>query len=179
MHAERFVEPRMSRLLAPLALLALVGCPKPAPPEPPPAPTVTEAPPPRKEVPAPVQEMVANFSKVLFDFDSAELNADGKAALDANAAIMAEYPDIRLEVQGHADERGTTEYNLALGQKRADAVVRYLLGRNVSTARVKSVSYGEERPVDGLSTETAHAANRRAEFVVTWSGDAPVRGTAN
>ena len=168
----------MTRVLASLALFALVGCPKAPPEEPTAPPTMSEAPP-KKEVPLPVQELVKNFSKVFFEFDSAELTAEGKSALDANAAILAEYSDIRIEVQGHADERGTTEYNLALGQKRADAVVRYLLGRSVSTARVKSVSYGEERPTDGRSTETGYTVNRRAEFVVSWSGEAPVRGTVN
>ncbi len=163
-----------------LGLLALVGCPKAPPPEPPSEPVVTAPEEVKKrEVPAPVAELVKNFNRVFFDFDSAELSAEGRSALDANAVILGEYADIRVEVQGHADERGTTEYNLALGQKRADAVVRYLLSRNVSTARVKSVSYGEERPSDGRSVETAWSANRRAEFVVSWSGDAPVRGTTN
>jgi peptidoglycan-associated lipoprotein len=163
-----------------LGLLPLVGCPKAPPPEPPPEPTaVVTEPTTKREVPAPVAEMMKNFSRVFFEFDSAELNADGRSALDANATILGEYPDIRVEVQGHADERGTTEYNLALGQKRADAVVRYLLSRNVSTSRVKSVSYGEERPSDGRSVEAAWSSNRRAEFVVTWTGEAPVRGTLN
>ena len=162
--------------------LLLAGCPKKVDEPPPPLPPAGggEAPADvKKEVPPPVAEMVKNFSKVFFGFDSTELDPEGKAALDANAAIMAEYPDIRVEVQGHADERGTTEYNLALGQKRADSVVRYLLGRGVGSSRVKSVSYGEERPVDGRTTETAYEQNRRAEFVVSWSGTAPVRGTAN
>lgn len=169
----------MLRLLLALPLL-LTACPKKVD-EVAPPPVVVEPPPKeqKKEVPPPVAQMVENFSKVFFGYDAAELSGDGKAALDANAAIMSEYPDIRLEIQGHADERGTTEYNLALGQKRADAVVRYLLGRGIATSRVKSVSYGEERPVDGRSVETAYEQNRRAEFVVSWSGDAPVRGTVN
>lgn len=163
-----------------VALLALSGCPKAPPADPPQEPAVTAPEEVKKrEVPAPVAELVKNFNRVFFDFDSAELNAEGRAALDANAVILGEYADIRVEVQGHADERGTTEYNLALGQKRADAVVRYLLSRNVSTARVKSVSYGEERPADGRSVETAWSSNRRAEFLVSWSGEAPVRGTIN
>ncbi|MDP2311755.1 MAG: peptidoglycan-associated lipoprotein Pal [Pseudomonadota bacterium] len=133
----------------------------------------------KKEAPAPVAEMMKNFNRVFFDFDAATLSAEGKASLDANAAIMSEYSDIKLEIQGHADERGTTDYNLALGQKRADAVVQYLLARGISSSRVKSVSYGEERPLDGQSTERAWSSNRRAEFVITWSGDAPVKGSAN
>lgn len=147
--------------------------------EPPP---IVEAPAPapvedKKPAPEPIQKMAQNFNRVFFEFDSAGLTGEGKAALDDNASIMQEYPDIKLEVQGHADERGTTEYNLALGQKRADSVVQYLLARGVSSSRVKSVSYGEERPLDGRSTETAWSQNRRAEFVITWSGDAPVKGT--
>ena len=129
-------------------------------------------------VPAEVQQMAKNFERVYFDFDSAALNAESKRALDDNAAIMGQYSDIKLEVQGHADERGTTDYNLALGQKRADSVVQYLLAKGVSSSRVKSVSYGEERPLDGRSTETAWAMNRRAEFVITYSAqNAPVQGT--
>ncbi|MFO0000370.1 MAG: OmpA family protein, partial [bacterium] len=107
----RFGAPRMNRLLlVPLVLvMACEGCKKKvetgfALPEPP-AP-VEEAP--KKEVPAPVAEMARNFNRVFFDFDSASLSADGKSALDANAAIMKDYSDIKLEVQGHADERGTT-----------------------------------------------------------------------
>lgn len=169
---------RTTVLLA--ALLA--GCPKPQPPEEP-LPTgggAPEAPKPEKApVPEHVAQMARNFNKVFFAFDSSDLSADGKAALDANAAIMGEYSDIRLEIQGHADERGTTEYNLALGQKRADAVVRYLLGKGIATSRVKSVSYGEERPVDGRAVETAYDENRRAEFKITYGGDGAVQGTTN
>jgi peptidoglycan-associated lipoprotein len=166
-----------------LPFVALVAC-KGCGPEPVTDPRVEEPPPPvqdapKKEVPPVVQEMVKNFNRVFFDFDAATLNADSKSALDANAAILAQYPDVRFEIQGNADERGTTEYNLALGQKRADAVVQYLLAKGVASSRVKSVSYGEERPLDGRSTETAWAQNRRAEFVITWSGDAPVKGTTD
>lgn len=128
-------------------------------------------------VPDAVQQMARNFSKVFFEFDSTSITSAGKAALDENAAIMSSFPDVRLEVQGHADERGTTDYNMALGQKRADAVVQYLLARGVASSRVKSVSYGEERPADDRHTERAWDANRRAEFVLTWSGGAPVTGT--
>ncbi len=137
-------------------------------------PKPTEAP---KVVPPEVQEMVSNFSKVYFDFDASMLNGDSKAALDANAVIMQKYTDVKVEVQGNADERGTTDYNLALGQKRADAVVKYLLARGISASRVKTVSYGEERPAVSGSSETAFAQNRRAEFVITYGAGAPVQGT--
>ncbi len=170
----------MSRLIS-FALVALlvVGCKKKPPEEV--VPTTDIAPPITDVQPAPrpdaVQKMAANFRRVFFEFDATTLTSEGKAALDGNAVIMGEYLDLKLEIQGHADERGTTEYNIALGQKRADSVVQYMLARGVASSRVKSVSYGEERPLDGRSAEIAWEQNRRAEFVITWSGDAPVTGT--
>ncbi len=161
-------------------VIAGTGCKKKVPPtEIPDAvieadPKPAEAP---KVIPPQVQEMVSNFSKVYFDFDASVLNGDSKAALDANALIMQKYTDVKVEVQGNADERGTTDYNLALGQKRADAVVKYLLARGISSSRVKTVSYGEERPAVSGSSETAFAQNRRAEFVITYGAGAPVQGT--
>lgn len=133
---------------------------------------------PKSQAPAHVQEMAKNFERVYFDFDSAVLNTQSKSALDANITIMSQFSDVKLEIQGHADERGTTDYNLALGQKRADAVVSYMTANGISTSRVKSVSYGEERPLDPTANERAYAQNRRAEFVITWANDAPVQGTA-
>lgn len=129
--------------------------------------------------PEPVAQMARNFERVFFELDQSVLSADGKSALDDNAAIMAEYSGIKLEVQGHADERGTTDYNIALGQKRADAVRQYLLAKGIASSRVETVSYGEERPIDGSHTERAWSTNRRAEFIIKWSGDAPVKGTSN
>jgi peptidoglycan-associated lipoprotein len=95
---------------------------------------------------------------------------------------MLEHSDIKIEVQGHADERGTTEYNLVLGQRRADAVVNYMVSKGVPGSRIRSVSYGEERPLDPATTEVAWAMNRRAEFRITYSGDtrnAIINGTIN
>lgn len=173
----------MSRLLtvAALTLLLAPGCKK----KPvddgiadamPPAPAAAEAP--KSTAPAHVQEMAKNFERLYFDFDSATLNGQSKSALDDNIAIMSQFNDVKLEIQGHADERGTTDYNLALGQKRADAVIAYMTAKGISNSRVKSVSYGEERPLDASATERAYAQNRRAEFVITWSNNAPVQGTA-
>ncbi len=133
---------------------------------------------PKSNAPAHVQEMAKNFARVYFDFDSATLNAQSKSALDDNIAIMGQFTDVKIEVQGHADERGTTDYNLALGQKRADAVVAYMTAKGISNSRAKSVSYGEERPLDASANERAYAQNRRAEFVINWSNNAPVQGTA-
>lgn len=171
---------RLSRVVAVAALAFAVACKKKPevaqatlPPPPPPAPVV-EAPP-----PAPVQQIVENFSRVNFDYDSANLTAAGKAALDANARLLQANPGIKVEVQGHADDRGTTEYNLALGQKRANAVRGYLVKGGVTTNRVTVVSFGEERPLVDSQSETAWSENRRAEFRITW-GEAPnLRGTVN
>jgi peptidoglycan-associated lipoprotein len=121
--------------------------------------------------------MVRNFERVHFEFDSADLSGASKEALDANTTLMTQHTDLKLEVQGHADERGTTDYNLALEQRRGDVVHKYMVAAGTSPNRIKVVSYGEERPLDPGSTERAWAENRRCEFVITW-GDAPVRGTS-
>jgi peptidoglycan-associated lipoprotein len=162
-----------------LALLVLGACKKhvddpvagyvePPPPAPaPPAPA-----------PTPAETVARNFERVQFVFDSAELTAAGKAALQENAALLTTYTDLSVEVQGHCDERGTTEYNLALGQARAQAVRKVLLASGASGSRVTAISYGEERPLEAGDGEVVWAENRRAEFRVT-TGTAPVRGTVN
>jgi peptidoglycan-associated lipoprotein len=118
-----------------------------------------------------------NFERVHFEFDSAALDNSSRQALSENAAILARYPDIKIEIQGHCDERGSTGYNLALGQKRADAVYRHLSSAGVTSNRLSTISYGEERPLAKGFAEHAWAQNRRAEFRITW-GDAPVLGSA-
>ena len=153
-----------------VALLVLgAGCRKKAtPPEEPVAPAVTEAP-----APAPVEteeeaieEIIRNFARVHFAFDSTDLVDDSEAALSANAKILQEFSDLRVEVQGHADERGTTDYNLALGQRRAKVILDRLVRMGVPDGRITIVSYGEERPLDPSSNTTAWSKNRRAEFRV-------------
>ncbi len=134
---------------------------------------------PVKEAPPAVQQMVANFSRVYFDFDSATLSSSSKTALAENAGILGDNPEIKVEVQGHADERGTTDYNLALGQKRATSVQSYLSGQGVAKSRITTVSYGEERPLEGSASEVAWSKNRRAEFRITWGSDGAVKGTVN
>lgn len=171
----------MRTVLCLSVLVLVVGCKKKAPDtDIPDAPVmVQEKAAAKPAAPEYVQQMAANFSRVYFDYDASVLNAESKAALTANAEIMQKFADLKLEVQGHADERGTTDYNLALGQKRADSVVTYLRGMGVSSARVKVVSYGEERPSASGTSETAYAQNRRAEFVILYGGDGNVQGTAN
>ena len=110
-----------------------------------------------------------------FDFDEADLRDDARAALDAKLPILLANTAVTLRISGHADERGSDEYNLALGQRRASAAKRYLTERGVAESRIETVSYGEEQPVATGNDEAAYAANRRAEFEVTGGADRLVR----
>ena len=130
------------------------------------------------EVPEHVKTVVENFSRVYFDTDQDTLNEDSRTALDENVEILQKHPDVKVQVQGHTDERGTTDYNLALGDRRANAVKDYLVGAGIGPSRLTVVSYGEELPAASGSNERAWSQNRRAEFVVTWGGEGEVKGTA-
>lgn len=113
------------------------------------------------------EDFVANVGdRVFFDFDKSSLRADAKATLDKQAAWLKAYPNYAMTIEGHADERGTREYNLALGEKRANAVAEYLKAAGVAAARVKTVSYGKERPVALGSNEAAWSQNRRGVTVL-------------
>lgn len=101
---------------------------------------------------------------VYFDYDSSSLSAAAQKTLDANVACLSALGST-VRVEGHCDERGTTEYNIALGQRRADAIQRYLVARGVPPSRLRTISYGEERPADRGSSESAYAANRRGELI--------------
>lgn len=103
---------------------------------------------------------------VYFDFDKYNLRPDAKSSLDANFALLQQFSNVIIKIEGHCDERGTVEYNLSLGEKRAKSVMDYLTGLGVSASRVTIISYGKERPVDAGHNETAWAKNRRAEFRV-------------
>ena len=124
-----------------------------------------------------VQQLIANFQRVHFDTDSSSISQAGRAALDENAAILQSYTTIRIEVQGHADERGTIDYNIALGQRRAEAVTHYLSRLGVAPSRLHATSFGEERPLQSGHGEATWSTNRRAEFLLTWGGHSSVRGT--
>lgn len=113
-----------------------------------------------------VQELLGNFGKVRFAYDAYELDDQSKEALKRNADILLTYGNVEVEIEGHADERGSTEYNLALGEKRAEAVRRFLTAAGVGTKRVRTISYGEERPAVQGHDEVAWSENRRAEFRV-------------
>jgi peptidoglycan-associated lipoprotein len=174
-------------------LLALSGaCAKKKPPiarpMPPPPPETTEARPP--EPPAPVQEptsvpqepVVEDLIKsgsiddinrnsplkpAFFRLDSAEIDTTAQQALQLNAEVLKKYSNLQISIEGHADERGTAEYNLALGERRAVAARNYMVSLGISADRVKTVSYGKEFPFDPGHNEEAWAKNRRAHFVVT------------
>jgi peptidoglycan-associated lipoprotein len=109
---------------------------------------------------------------VHFDYDAADLRPEDKSLLDAKVPILQANRSVTLRVGGHTDERGSDEYNLALGQRRAAAVKRYLTEHGVSDARLETISYGEERPVAQGKDESAYAQNRRAEFEITAGGQA-------
>ncbi len=137
-----------------------------------PAPTVTRAPEPAapayqpKEETKPAAESAVPFvlQNVYFDFDRYELTTAALQTLADNARVLKAYPDARVMIEGHCDERGTVEYNLALGDKRAKAAKDYLISLGVNPSQISTISYGKERPVDTRSAEEAWARNRRAEF---------------
>jgi peptidoglycan-associated lipoprotein len=105
-----------------------------------------------------------------FDFDKSDLRDDAKANLDAKVPILLANSNVTIRISGHADERGSSEYNLALGQRRAAAAKRYLVERGVAESRVETTSFGEERPVCTESNEACWAQNRRDEFEMTAGG---------
>jgi peptidoglycan-associated lipoprotein len=107
------------------------------------------------------------FQPVFFALDSIEIDAAGQQALNSNAAILKKYPEWVITIEGHADERGTAEYNLALGTRRAAAARDYLVSIGIPADRLRTVSYGKEFPFDPLHTESAWSKNRRAHFVLT------------
>ena len=107
---------------------------------------------------------------VHFDFDRFDVREEDRALLQRQAAWLAKYPSVRVTIEGHCDERGTREYNIALGARRANAVKEYLVSIGVSSARVDTTSYGKERPICTESTESCWAQNRRG--VTTLAGGA-------
>jgi len=104
--------------------------------------------------------------RIFFAFDSYSVDAESRQTLDAQAAWLGRNPNVRVTIEGHADERGTREYNLALGDRRANAARAYLESRGVSPSRMQVISWGKERPAVEGSSESAYAQNRRAVTVV-------------
>jgi peptidoglycan-associated lipoprotein len=104
---------------------------------------------------------------LFFAYDSSEVSPEGRGILDANAAVLRQNPTWTVTIEGHCDERGTAEYNLALGERRAVAARAYFISLGIPADRLRTVSYGKEFPFDPGQTEDAWARNRRAHFVIT------------
>ena len=114
------------------------------------------------------EDLIVNVGdRVFFEFDSFELTVDGQSTLDAQASWLKQYSDVNVTIEGHADERGTREYNLALGEKRANAVFTYLMDAGISNSRMNTVSFGKERPEVVGSTDSAWSQNRRSVTTVS------------
>jgi peptidoglycan-associated lipoprotein len=171
----------------PLALLALTiaGChkakpevvPEPTQTTPPPAPSPTPAPPPPPAATgdaaaATTARLTAELGNVIhFDYDQDAIKPEDRPVLDAKADIMKANPALRIRISGHADDRGSDEYNLVLGNKRALAAKRYLESKGIDGSRIDVTSFGEERPVDSGANESAWAKNRRDEFEILAGGE--------
>ena len=143
-----------------------------------PAPPETRVPPPPPPAPAEAagEVMTQDISEMnkkgyltdaYFDYDQSDLRDDARTALSGNAQWLKRYPSIQILVEGHCDERGTSAYNLALGDRRANAARDYVASLGISAARVRTVSYGKERPFCTESSESCWQQNRRAHFVIT------------
>ncbi len=115
----------------------------------------------------PVLKEATTFDKkIYFGFDRFDLAPEAVAVLDELAAFLKANAELRLNIEGHCDERGTNEYNLALGERRAKAALDYLVSQGIDAARLAAISYGEERPADTGNTEESWAKNRRDEFIL-------------
>jgi len=169
-------------LLAAASLAACASRPKPMGPAPvaeapPPPPATQAAPPPAPvdegqmsgvPVPGSVRDFVINAGDlVYFDFDRYVVRDDSRSVLDAQAGWLNRYPAVHIRIEGNCDEKGTREYNFALGARRANAVREYLVGRGISAARIETISYGKERPIAGNDNEDGEAKNRNARTVIT------------
>ena len=157
--------------------LALGACSQRAPEELPPPPAATPAPtPPATTTPTPTgpsigsqahfERAVGSSTTIFFDTDRFNIDSTDAAALQAQAQYFAQYSQLTFTIEGHTDERGTREYNLALGERRANAAKNYLVSLGVSPNRIRTVSYGKERPVALASNAAAWAQNRRAASII-------------
>jgi len=146
-----------------VAELKGAGGAQPAAPAPVPPPTQQAM---RQPELGPAAELAQIGDRVLFDTDKSDLTPGARATVDKQAAWMKKYANVTVTIEGHCDERGTREYNLALGERRAIAVKNYLVALGVPPSRIRTISYGKERPAVVGSTEQAWAQNRRAVTVV-------------
>jgi len=171
---------RLVLLVALVALLAAACAKKPAPPVTVEAPVATEQPvadvsgvqeQPVIETPveavAPQPEVAPGLQRIYFDFDQYTLNLQARDTLAGNAAYLKSHPELRVSIEGYCDERGSDEYNLALGERRALAARDFLISLGVAPNSLSTISYGEEKALEPGHREEAWAMNRRAEFNVT------------
>jgi len=165
-------KPPVARPLPPPPPSTTTGEKPPAPPEPvpettpiPPEPSITDDSLAGKDLD--VINKNSPFQPVFYALDSSELDQAGQQVLNANAEVLRKYPTWIITIEGHCDERGTAEYNLALGERRALAAKTYLVSLGIPTERLRTVSYGKEFPFDPGHDEAAWSKNRRAHFVVT------------
>jgi peptidoglycan-associated lipoprotein len=135
---------------------------------PPPAPT-TQTDPTADVLNASIEELnrAGHLREIFFDYDQADLRPDARETLAANAEWLKRFGSMQILIEGHADERGTSAYNLALGERRANAAKDYLDSLGIDATRVRTVSYGKERPQCGQQTEDCWQRNRRDNFVIT------------
>jgi len=160
------------------AAISIAACAHKEPP-PPAAPTpVAQAPysppgPPMESqpsgpIPGSIQDFVINAGdRVYFDYDKYTIRGDAAPVLDAQAAWLRRYPAVRVRIEGNCDERGTREYNFALGGRRANSVKEYLVAHGVDPGRIETVSYGKERPIDPGENDEAWAKNRNGHTTIT------------
>ena len=107
-----------------------------------------------------------NIQNIYFDYDKSNIRSDAREILKANAGIFTKNSSAAIVVEGYCDERGTAEYNMALGERRAQEAKQYLVNLGISVSRIETISYGEERPLDPRSTEESWAQNRRVQFLL-------------
>ncbi len=161
MNAQHSIKLSLAAIAA--AGLLFAGCAKKEPVEPAPAPAAKPAP--TVSAPSAPEVVKPATNSVYFAFDSSALDASARATLDGYAAWLNANPEVSIRIEGNCDERGSREYNLALGQRRADAVRDYLTAQGVAASRIDTVSFGEEKPVCKGTGEACWAQNRRADIV--------------
>jgi peptidoglycan-associated lipoprotein len=144
-----------------------------APTTPPEVPTSTSAPSNTAEV---ARLRAALTAMVFFDYDQSSIRDDSKSVLDQKIVVLRNNPGVALRIEGHADERGSVEYNLALSLRRANAIKDYLTNFGLDGSRFEVAAMGEERPLESGTSEAAYARNRRGEFYITRGGDNLVSG---
>jgi peptidoglycan-associated lipoprotein len=156
-----------AKIIGLAVVLCLLAACVAAPPPPPPPPLGPVGPPggigASAFAPGSQQDLAATAGdRVFFAFDRSDINAEGQQTLERQAAWLQRYPNVVVRIEGHCDERGTREYNLALGERRANAVRNVLIAAGVSPSRISTISYGKERPIVLGSNEEAWAQNRVA-----------------